>query len=270
MQTVTEMPIVEEMESGETKPCLALAVNPTMASITPNTILITVGELTGATRVMTLSFTNGILEDELLSLLNISSLLIELNAISPGSVVLGIFQVKEIQNHLFPFRNGEIYCRPYLADDGVITHYELLSRENEEFFILWEEELGWRATDKKTGVTLVTLEEVGPGSPHLVGSEALVLLEVESNIRMLYSVYGDLPEAQWPYFMAGLLRMGFNTIEGYQFINGPSEVVEVSYTGRLNSPVNDADLYRISIGDKDRDAYAEMDFDSDCLVFMTH
>lgn len=276
MQAITEAEnvTVTPEEPENKKPVIRVSPLPKMESIKENTILITLSFEIGGSAVWALHLEdiNGI-DEETLSLLEVSVLLTDLSVLPEGSMVASIFKVIEIvEDSPFPYRNEEVYVQPYFDENGVMTYYEVMAKNNEDFFVYWNIEDGFEVKSKKTNESLLVLQEVNIENPHFIGKDALMLIEIESNARLLFSVY-DKPgwsRENWNYLLGSMLGMCFGTLNGYEFVTGKTDIEEIAYSNRIMQDINAVDSYKLSIFDAESDSYAAINLDTDCVVLHCH
>lgn len=277
MQAMSETEIsTDAVDEEKEKKGAVVRINgqPTKDSLRANTILITLSFPDSTSSVWTLHLedVDGI-DTESLSLLEISVLLTDMGALPESAIIVSVFQVKEItEGSVFPLRNEEVYVRPYFDEDGVITYYEMMAKNNKDYFVFWNIEDGFEVRDSLTGVSLLYVQVVSLESPHFIGKDAFLLIENETNTRILFSVYshGDWKLDEWNYVVGSILAMCYGAVSGYSFVVGVTEIEETSYTNRLMQDINAVETYRLSITDKENDATAVIDLDADCVVIRCH
>lgn len=264
--------VIEEKEKKS--PVVRINGQPTKENIRANTILITMSFPDSTSSVWTLHLedVDGI-DVESLSLLEITVLLTDMGVLPDSAIIVSVFKVKEItEGAVFPLRNEEVYVRPYFDEDGVITYYEMMAKNNKDYFVFWNIEDGFEVRDSLTGTSLLYVQEVNAESPHFIGKDAFLLIESETNTRILFSVYSheDWKVDEWNYVVGSMLGMCYGAVNGYSFIIGVTEVEEINYSNRLMQDINSVETYRLSVTDKENESTAVIELDADCIVLRCH
>lgn len=273
METVVEN-AVGLSTSEKSKGTVSIHPLPKKGDIGIGTILVTMTFPTGGHTVWAISFT-GVPETETpsLSLLEVSLLLSDVDAIPDDAVVAAVFQIKELnEGSPFPYVNGGVYARPTFDADGILDFYELMAKNNEDYFIFWNIEEGFEIKDSKTSETLLVYQYADQNNPHFIGKDALLLIEERTNARILFSVFqGETwQESEWNYVIGSMLAMCYGTVEGYTFASGKTEIEETVYSDRLMGAVNEVNFYRLAISDKENEGVTAIDLDASCVVLRLH
>lgn len=261
-----ESTVKEEKEGNS----LVISPHPKREDIKEHSLLVTLGENLRTARTLVVNIVGEEERSKDISLLMLVNIFHQFGLIYPNEGIFCIFRVDEIvDKHPFPYRNGAVYARPHFVE-GVLVSFEMMARNNPDFFVYWDKEKGCTVKDTDTGNAMLCIEDITPENPLFIGADTLVILDLKNDLRIPYTVYGTLEREQWCFFIGTFLAMLFNTTEGYSFINGSSEIEAIDYTDALMSDLNAFDRVRVVINDTDTDGFAELQFTADKILTTAH